>query len=135
MALMQFELDDEHTDALEHVARSNKTSRRQYLTDFVSDALDRVPGLMKMVRDRRLNGIAMEAEISIPEQKDSALLAPKARPVVVNKYLFRYRDKSLGVLEGKGETSGQALKDALGRDSYMPYEEYEKVFLPIERID
>jgi len=120
--LVQLDLDERHCIAYDIIARSHRKSRRQYITDMLIEAAEKVPGLMDKVKSEMYGGtIDQSVEVSFGTPKNVLL---DSKPIRKKKYRFV---KFTGeVFEGVGEVVGDALLAATGRR--YTAEEYEEEF-------
>jgi len=127
--LIQFDLNDLHTAALDYAAVANGMSRRAYVTQVVEEALDNSPGLMERIREIKNSGVKIKGKVEVPEQK--SILIPEAPPERLKRYRFRPLDGS-SAIEGIGASAGSALTQATGRVWTQP--EYAEVYMTPEMV-
>lgn len=127
--LVQVDLENRYCVAYDIIARSHGMSRRQYITEFLMRAAEKVPGLMDRVR-ADMSGEPIEQESDAEVRPYKNILELPDPPQRMKRYRFTYRDESLGFVEGVGKSAGPALQDATGRK--WPWAEFEPTFLEPE---
>ncbi len=134
--LVQLDLDKKYCFAYDIIARSHEESRREYITRFLEEAAERVPGLMDRVQKEMFNEPIEQDDAQEVRPYRNSLLKPEP-PEEVKRYRFSYLDESRGSIEGEGTSAGKALANALGLPpgKYMDPVKYHEEFRSPERLD
>lgn len=125
------EIEDEFGDAYTILARSNNSSRRQYIADLLRKAALNIPGLMEMVKKQRSGNIEVTIDASLAaadKEKINEKGDFKDHFETVKGYRFYYLDEDKGFIDGYGKGPKDALLDATGRE--WPTTEYYETFRP-----
>lgn len=135
MPNVQLDIEQKYCAAYDIIARSHGMSRRSYMTKFLEESAEKVPGLMeKAVKEMYNEPIEPDGFQEVRQYR-----SPKEVPIEeeLHTYRFAYLDPTRGFIEGKGTSAGKALANAMGLSEGEHYDpnKYHEEFRAPQRMD